>query len=433
MLDADSTPALQRLAQRYAERIEADPAAWTGLCHRSVVGRSRLRRRSALVAGSASELASQLRQIAAADVDAGRPALQSDVAFMFTGQGSQYPRMGQAVYEAAPVFRATLDELSAHVQARCGYSLAQALYGDDAWDAERWQQSGQSQVAIFALEVALTRWLGACGIKPALVFGHSLGEYTAAWAAGVLTLEDAMALVLERAVLVQTHAEQGAMLAVTLAPERARELVLEWPHGISLAAINGPDQVTFAGSCEAIEALHAHCEKHGWRAVRLPVTRAYHSPHMDDVAPALREAAARIRHHAPRIPLLANADGKPVSALDAEHWARHLRSCVQFQACVEAARAHGVNVIIEIGPQAHLSALLGRYPQPLPQVVRTLTHREDAWTAALRTCAQLDGVGVPVDWTAVHARLGAAWTSFPPIPSSFQPTGSTLLPSRWKP
>src|SRR5262249_49879130 len=180
----------------------------------------------------------------------------ASVAFMFTGQGSQYVGMGQGLYESEAAFRAALDTCCERLRAPLGLDLRDVLFARDRGEeeaAEALRQTRLTQPALFAVEYALARLWTSLGVEPTAMIGHSVGEYVAACLSGVFSLEDALSLVAERGRLMQ-GLPPGAMLAVPLGEAALRPLL---GPGIDLASLNTPSASVVSGPREAIARLEA--------------------------------------------------------------------------------------------------------------------------------------------------------------------------------
>jgi acyl transferase domain-containing protein/aryl carrier-like protein len=448
-LSARSAVALRALATRHADFLAAQPGLpLADVAHTAGVGRAHHPHRLAVLADSTVELAASLRSFAAGQLPATahegvvRAGERPKVAFLFTGQGAQYPGMGQRLYRQEPVFREVLDRAAALLAPRLPRPLLEVMWpGEGA--ATPLGQTGFTQPALFALEYALSELWRSRGIVPAMVMGHSVGEYVAACVAGVFSFEEGLALIAERGRLMEALPAGGSMAAVFAAEAQVAPRIARFADRLAIAAVNGPEETVISGEARAVAAVLDACTADGIKSRPLEVSHAFHSPLLDPMLDALERRAASVAPAAPRIPIISNLTGAafPVgTGPDARYWRRHAREPVRFAAGVEALRAAGVTALVELGPHPTLLALAGRAaPAASWLIAASLRRGRDDERELLASLASLYARGANIHWQALapgRRRLSLPtyrfqrerhWMTAPPPAPSVVPGGHPLL------
>ena len=411
-LSARTGEALVELAARHAEALgAAGGTRFADVCHTAGAGRSHFGERLAVVASEAGEAREAL---VAFSSGAPHPALHRgavpasgapEVVFLFTGQGAQYPGMGRLLYETSPVFRDVVDRCDAALGAdRAGRTLLSVLFAPPAEDAAI-HETAWTQPALFAFELAMTELWRSWGVQPAAVIGHSLGEYAAACAAGVFSLEEGLRLVAERGRLMQALPPGGTMAALFAPAGEVAAAVAPLADRVAVAAVNAADSVVVSGEAGAVDGLLADFARRGVQGHRLFVSLAAHSPLVVPALDAMEAAARAVSMRAPRIPVAWNLTGGaplPGGAPDASYWRRHLREPVRFADGMAGLHREGHRVFLEVGPHPVLVALAQRsLPEEGTRLVGSLRRGKDDWAELEAGLAQLYVNGVTVDWAGV--------------------------------
>jgi len=415
ILSAKNDNALREQARRLRDGITASTGLdLADMAHSLATSRARLRHRAVVLAGCAEELGAGLDALAR---DASVPSLiretgdpSGKIAFLFSGQGSQRPGMGRELYATFPVFAAALDNVCAHLDPNLDRPLRDIMFAEAGTaEAGSLGQTGFTQPALFAYETALYRQLEHWGLTPGYLIGHSIGEVTAAHAAGVLSLADACALVATRARLMQDLPAGGAMASIQASEEEVRGALGDQQE-VTIAALNAPDATVISGDEPAVREAVRYWQGRGRRATQLRVSHAFHSGRVEPMLEDFRRAAEALSYHPPQIPIVSNLTGQLATAeqiCTADYWTRQVRHAVRFHPGICHLDGHGVSTYLEIGPDATLTALTSTClastePAGQPAVIPAIRRdRPDAQTL-VAAVARAHLRGHAVDWRAIY-------------------------------
>jgi acyl transferase domain-containing protein/NADPH:quinone reductase-like Zn-dependent oxidoreductase/NAD(P)-dependent dehydrogenase (short-subunit alcohol dehydrogenase family)/SAM-dependent methyltransferase/acyl carrier protein len=424
-ISARTEPALHALIERYAQQLETEQTSVADFCCTANAGRAHLAHRLAVTGTDAEAMAEKLRQGLSGKTpsDFVRGSLEitdrPKIAFLFTGQGSQYVGMGRRLYETSPTFAQALDRCDAALRDSLGDSLLNVLYAPNGVRSLL-DETLFTQPALFALEYALSELWRSWGVQPTFVLGHSVGEYVAACVAGVFSVEDGLALIAERARLMQAQPPGGRMAAVLAPVEMVQEALKPLSGRVAIAALNGPRQTVVSGAGEDMKALLAQFSAAGVKFRELAVSHAFHSPLMDPVLEPFERAATKASFGPPRLRLVSNLTGQVASAAQIAqptYWRRHIREPVQFAASMQTLADAGCTAFLEIGPNPVLLGLGRSCVKPEGTLwLGSLRSGRDDWAELLASLSQLYVYGAEVDWAGFDRDYPRRRVSLPTYP-----------------
>lgn len=404
-LSARTGEALADSAARLAGYLSAHPdvpladVAWT-----LQTGRREFEYRTHAVGTDHQAVARLLR----AAGQAGTSPVLPPLTFLFPGQGSQYAGMARELYGCWPVFRDRVDECTGLLEADLGALVRTILLADPSEEQafaaaeDSLDSTGTVQLTLFALEYSLAGLWQSWGIYPSSVLGHSLGAYVAACTAGVLSLADALVLVVERGRLLGSL-PAGAMLAVFLSEADLRSCL---PDELSVAAVNDASQCVVSGAADTVAKFQADLADRGIASRRLRSLSAFHSHLLDPVLNEFGSCVRGVELRAPEIPWISDMHGRMVSpdeARDPQYWVRHLRQTVRFADALSTALGTGPGILLEVGPGKTLTTLARRHQAVSPQyALLTSLPRQIEETSARSTVLDAAGSvwsrGFPLAW-----------------------------------
>ncbi|MDQ7957760.1 MAG: SDR family NAD(P)-dependent oxidoreductase [Pseudomonadota bacterium] len=424
-LSARDAGALRQSAARLADRLDArPPLSLADVAHTLQVGRRAMPLRRAVIASTAAHAIETLRGPAhALCPEVCAAASPPQVGFLFPGGGTQHVHMGRDLYRAAPVFREELDRCCELLAPTLGIDLRTLIFppegGEAAADAQLFQMAF-AQPALFAVQYAMARLWMHRGVRPAVMMGHSLGEYVAACLAGVFRLEDALSIVAARGRLMQSVGP-GAMTAVALPEAQLGAFIA---MGCDIGAVNGESLCVLSGPVDAIETAERELLARGQQPRRLRISIASHSAMTVPLLAELRKVVAAMPRQAPSIPFVSNITGRlitPEEATSPDYWAAHLRGTVRFWDGLGELFAQPGRAVLEVGPGETLCGLARAHPLAASAagVWASQAHPQQQARNGQQMAYAIAGLwsaGVEIDWQACHAGASRRRVPLPSYP-----------------
>ena len=438
-LSAKNKGALKGLINSYGNFFATYPETPVAdVCFTANSGRSHFSHRLTVIAGSSAGMEEKLSSICCKDEPEDIPDMrvvgsdQPMIAFLFSGQGSQYIDMGRQLFDTQPRFRKTMEKCDRILRPYMNRPLLSVLYSDrrlersyrgsgGAEQASRnLNQTLYAQISLFALEYSLFELWKSWGVEPDVVMGHSIGEYVAACAAGIFDLKDGLRLVAERGRLMQELPGDGAMAAVFADEMLVKDFIGGYSKRVSIAAFNGPRNVVVSGSEDDVQALLEELEREGIEGRRLTVSNAFHSPAVQPILDKFEQIAAEVNYSDPEINLISSVTGQLVERREvscASFWRRHMREPVMFASSMGKLTELGCNICVELGPGSTLLRM-GRLCMEEDDGVwlPSLNRDRDDWTQMLRSLGALYAMGTVVDWTGFDRDYSRRRIALPTYP-----------------
>ncbi|MFE0593659.1 type I polyketide synthase [Micromonospora echinospora] len=412
--------ALRDQARRYADRLAAPPTpTLAALCHTTNTRRTHFAHRAAVPVTDLAAARAALTALAAGDTPDGlhrgtvATGTRRRLAFVFPGQGGQHIDMGRELYRTEPVFRRTIDRIAELFDVHHPWRLRDVMYPAEGGVRYPIDETEYAQPTLFAIQCALAETWRSWGVRPDAVMGHSLGEYAAAWVAGVFSLETGVRLIVERGRLTRTLPPTGMMAACSASAEDVTVLLDGYAGQVAVAAVNGPEHTVISGEKTAVQAVLERLEEEFVLTRPLRVSYASHSPLLEPILDEFEKSITGQEFGEPQIPFMSTYRATMLRSgvcHDPAYWRQQLREPVRFLDATRALAAEGYDTFLEMGPKDTLIEMGKRcLPRGAGRWLRSLDPETGNWQTLLDSAAGLHTHGVDVDWDAFEG------TAHPPV------------------
>ncbi len=440
-LSAKTQKALNNLVQDYYTYLQSPHTSHTSqtppladICFSANTGRSKFEYGLGIVSQSTEQLKQQLEGLMRGETVAGcfqgqvTEEREPNVAFLCTGQGSQYVKMGQQLYETSPTFRQVIDECDRILNPYLDQSLVNVLYegltlpSQEGKETSLLDETIYTQPALFSIEYALAKLWQSWGVNPTVVMGHSVGEYVAACLAEVFSLEDGLKLIAARGKLMQSLPKNGSMVAVLATLEQINDVIQPYQDKVAIAAINGPTSLVISGENEAIEEVIESLQQQEIKIKKLVVSHGFHSPLMRPMLEEFRKVAEEINYSVPNLDIISNVTGKPIKEdiTKAEYWVNHVESPVNFHGGINSLLEEECDIFLEIGAKPILLSMsrmiIENNQEKAYRYLPSLRPGKADWEQILDSLAQFSVQGYKINWHQFDQDYDRSFVSLPTYP-----------------
>lgn len=413
-LSAKSSEALEAMAKSHASSLSSNTTSLSDITYTAAMRRTHHEYRRAVVGKTRQDIIEALAAISRSDAANGLATDQviteaPTLVFVFSGQGSQWANMGQALFDDEPQFREALLACDAALKPHTGFSVLDEIRAPE--DRSRIGETIVAQPAIFALQVALFTLLKSWNISPAMVIGHSVGEIAAAHAADILELNEAARLVAVRSRVMQQATGRGKMATIGLSEVEVSKAIARFGDRLAIGAINEPTQVVISGDNAAVDEIVAQMSGQGVQCRPLRVNYAFHSAQMEPIRQQFAEELGSLTPKSGSIPMTSTVTGTDVrgSELDTAYWGSNIRNTVRFSNAVERVCEAGHRLFMEIGPHPVLSLNIEQILSSRSnggKVIPTLRRQKEDRLQLLSAMAAAYALGVSPNWKALCGDAG---------------------------
>jgi len=410
-VSGQSKEALRANVTQYVAYLNKTPNSLSDICYTAGARRSALGYRLSVAARTKTELQEKLEAYLQEETRPGmfeqksKKSHEPKLGFIFSGQGPQWYAMGQQLIKTSPLFRSVIEKIDQRFQHLADWSLLEEMSRDEA--TSRVSETRIAQPAIMAVQIGLTEIWKSWGVTPEGCVGHSIGEVAAAYASGALTLDQAVEVIYHRSRGQNRATGKGKMLAAAFTVEEARQAIVDYEEVVSIAAINGPNMLTFSGDAEPLEKIAKQLEEKDVFCRFLRVNVPFHSHHMEPLQEELIESLDHLKPQEAAIPLYSTVTGQQEDGLhlNSNYWYQNVREPVYFTDALAQMAEDGFDTFIEIAPHPVLTIganeLLKAKSVKEAFIVPSLRRKEDEALTLMGSLGMLFTQGYRVNWKKV--------------------------------
>ena len=420
-LAAANNQALKILAEQYIDTLNISTEnEWKAICAGAALHRSHLGCRYAAKGKSREELIKSLKECIDDDLGVSINGDDKKIVFVFPGQGSQWVGMGCELMKKEQIFKQSMQDCDAALSHFVDWSLLEEIAKDE--NNSRFSEVDYIQPILFAIEVSMAKLWESYGVKPDVVVGHSMGEVAAAHIAGVLSLEDAAAIICKRSSLAKTVSGEGAMLLVELSFEEAQKIIIGHEEFVAIGACNGPRSTVLSGSSSSINEIVTLLNEREIFNRLIKVDYASHSPQMDQLKPKLLEEIKNINPNKGSVPIYSTVHNKIMDGthFNSQYWTDNLRKPVLFAQAVEQLLIENDCVFVEVSPHPILVQLIEQgiehYNKASSYVIHTIKRDISQSNEFINSFKNLYENSVRVDWNKFYENAVVNHDQLPTYP-----------------
>lgn len=400
-LSAKNGESTLKMLELYKDYFENTDANIMDVCYTSNISRSSLSDKIAFVGKDKKDFLTKIsRYLEKYSQNNTTEINNKKVVFLFTGQGSHYKDICKELYDTHPYFKELLNTCDKEFEKHMGESIIDIMYNNDNEDII--YQTRYAQPIIFSIEYALAKLWMSWGVIPSMIIGHSIGEYAAGCIAGVFTLEDAVYMVSKRGQVLSEVDGKGKMLGVLADKETVTNLIEEYKEQVSIAAVNGVNNITISGDSDAIDAIAVKAKKARIFVEKLKISVPFHSVMLSSYVSRYKEMIQHVAFHKPQISMISIRNGVKTDLSDIHFWSSHIREPISFLDAIKVAEENQYQMFLEIGGNATLSALGSESYGSESLFLPSLRKDTDCWSQILASVKELYSHGVNINWRKYH-------------------------------